>query len=251
MKESFKKQHLKLDEKEKELKEDLFKNTTKVKEELENFLFESEEIIKNNERIDKLIKYYEKSEANPIIKTLSYISEIEGINNKAFIFLYKPMKNMNIHFKEDNNTLEYDNYHFNGITSPTNINIYKDNNYNYTNISWNIEKIFISSEEKDQYKFIIELKNKEKEYTFEGSETNIQISGVEINSEFEFKVKVSLDGLFGEWSKSYKLQLPANNFSFGGNQKNNLTIFGIKNNNNNNLFYFNNQNIPWKKLNKK
>ena len=155
MKESFKKQHLKLEEKEIELKEDLIKNTTKVKEELENFLFESDEIIKNNERIDKLIKYYEKSETNQIIKTLSYISEIEVINNKAFIFLYKPMKNMNIYFKEDNNTLEYDNYHFNGMPPPTNINIYQDNNY--TNLSWKLDETFKNIEENNKCEFIIEL----------------------------------------------------------------------------------------------
>ena len=65
------------------------KTTTKVKEDLENLLFESQEIIKNNERIDKYIKYFEKSKENPLIKTLSYISEIEKCNKSSFVFLYK------------------------------------------------------------------------------------------------------------------------------------------------------------------
>ena len=46
MKESFKNQHDNLNKIEKELKEDLIKNVSKTKEELENFINKSIEIIK-------------------------------------------------------------------------------------------------------------------------------------------------------------------------------------------------------------
>ena len=89
MTESFKKQHEKLRQTENDLKADLRKKVTELKENLENFLTESDEILKGNERINKVIKFYEKSEINSIIKSLSYISEIEKNNTRANDFLLK------------------------------------------------------------------------------------------------------------------------------------------------------------------
>ena len=141
MKESFKKQHDNLTKKEKELKEDLINNVSKTKEELQKFINESLDIIKGNEKIGKYIQYYEKNKEKSkplIIKTLSYISEIEKNNQKIFYFINESMKNMNITFNENKNTLEFINYYFNGISSPINIQSYEQNNS--LNISWKIDE---------------------------------------------------------------------------------------------------------------
>ena len=50
------------------------------------------------------------------------------------------MKNMNIAFNESKNTLEYNNYYFNGISSPINIQSNELNN-NCMNISWKIDEL--------------------------------------------------------------------------------------------------------------
>ena len=77
---------------------------------------------------------------------------------------------------------------------------------------------------------------------------------------------MSLNGILGKWSKSYKVQLNKKygNLFGNSNQKNDLSVYGFKfknNNNNNNNYndgFFNNNNnifgndgyyIPWKKLN--
>ena len=62
--ESFKAQHIKLNEKEKNIKSELDLKVTKIKEELEKFLIESNEIIISFERMEKATKYYEKKKIN-------------------------------------------------------------------------------------------------------------------------------------------------------------------------------------------
>ena len=113
--ESFKLQHENLNIKEKELKEDLIKKATEAKQNLENNLIISNEIIKNNDNIEKMIKYFEKNNANKIIRTISYISEIEKNNYKANEFLKKVITNINISYNKNDNILQYSNYTFNGL----------------------------------------------------------------------------------------------------------------------------------------
>ena len=69
MTKSYEKKHEKLIKEENDLKERLNNEVTKVKEKLENFLSESNRVIKINERINKGIQNLEKVEKN-IIKNL-------------------------------------------------------------------------------------------------------------------------------------------------------------------------------------
>ena len=71
---SFEEKHFQLNRIEKELKLDLEKKVTEVKEELENKLSESSKIIISLERIKKAIKYYAKKNINNKIKSFYYIS---------------------------------------------------------------------------------------------------------------------------------------------------------------------------------
>ena len=155
MKESFKKQHEKLIQIENELKDDLQKKVTLVKDDLTKYLFESEDLIKRGEIFDKYIEYYEKGKEKPIIKTLSYISEIENNNDKVVLFLYKTMGNMEISFKEEKNMLEYNDYNFNGLPEPKKIQSNLDNFY--MNISWDIDA-FKYIQDINLYQFRIELR---------------------------------------------------------------------------------------------
>ena len=58
MKEYFIKQHENLTKIEKELNNDLIKKVTVIKDKLENFISESIEIIKGNEKINKYTQYF-------------------------------------------------------------------------------------------------------------------------------------------------------------------------------------------------
>ena len=277
MKESFKKQHDNLIKLEKELKEDLIKNVSKTKEELQNFINESTEIIKCNEKIGQYIKYYEKNKekSNPvIIKTLSYISEIEKNNQKLFYFINESMKNMNITFNENKNTLEYIYYYFNGIPSPINIQSFEQNYY--MNISWKIDVNSKKLRDITQYKYNLEIKDNNKNiYNYEGNQTNIEIRGLINIKEYEFRVRTIYKESYGNWSEYKKIKLlnGYNNFYGNGEQKVNIEVFLVElntnnsfqnnnlvNNNNNSGLFFNssslfnsniNQNknfISWKKI---
>ena len=248
MKESFKKQHDNLTKIEKELKEDLIKNVSKTKEELQNFINKSIEIIKGNEKIGQFTQYYEKNKekSNPVlIKTLSYISEIEKNNQKVFYFINESMKNMNITFNENKNTLEFINYYFNGISSPINIQSYEQNNS--LNISWKIDEYSKKLRDVTQYKYNLEIKDNNNIYKYEGKETNIEIRGLVNNKEYEFRVRTIYKESYGNWSEYKKVQIlnGYNSFSFNplekGEQNANIEVVGVELNKNN-LFQNNNTN---------
>ena len=263
MKESFIKQHENLTKIEKELNNDLIKKVTVIKDKLENFISESIEIIKGNEKINKYTQYFEKNreKSNPdIIKTLSYISEIENNNQKVFHFINESMINMNINFNENTNTLEYIDYYFNGISSPINIQLNEENN-NIINISWKIDEQFKILGKAYQSKFNIEIIDKNNNiYEFEGKETNIEIRNLIYNEDYEFRIRTIYNNEKGIWSEKKKiLKNRYGNFGIFGNaeQNNNLQVYGVafknKDNYNNSLFQ-NNYNIeksftPWKKIN--
>jgi hypothetical protein len=248
MKESFKKQHDNLTKIEKELKEDLIKNVSKTKEELQNFINKSIEIIKGNEKIGQFTQYYEKNKekSNPVlIKTLSYISEIEKNNQKVFYFINESMKNMNITFNENKNTLEFINYYFNGISSPINIQSYEQNNS--LNISWKIDEYSKKLRDVTQYKYNLEIKDNNNIYKYEGKETNIEIRGLVNNKEYEFRVRTIYKESYGNWSEYKKVQIlnGYKSFSFNplekGEQNANIEVVGVELNKNN-LFQNNNTN---------
>lgn len=263
MKESFIKQHENLTKIEKELNNDLIKKVTVIKDKLENFISESIEIIKGNEKINKYTQYFEKNreKSNPdIIKILSYISEIENNNQKVFHFINESMINMNINFNENTNTLEYIDYYFNGISSPINIQLNEENN-NIINISWKIDEQFKILGKAYQSKFNIEIIDKNNNiYEFEGKETNIEIRNLIYNEDYEFRIRTIYNNEKGIWSEKKKiLKNRYGNFGIFGNaeQNNNLQVYGVafknKDNYNNSLFQ-NNYNIeksftPWKKIN--
>ena len=126
---SFEVQRIKLNEKENEIKYELDIKVTKVKEELEKFLIESNDILISCERTEKATKYFKKKNNGNDIRYLYYISEINKNNEKAKELLDKPIKNMKVSLKIDN-TLEFKEYYINEI-DPKEENIIKikeDNN---------------------------------------------------------------------------------------------------------------------------
>ena len=204
----------------------------KTKEELQNFINKSIEIIKCNEKIAKCIQYYEKNKekSNPvIIKTLSYISEIEKNNQKVFYFINESMKNMNITFNENKNTLEYNNYIFNGISSPINIQS-SEKNDNCMNISWKIDEFYKKFMDITQYKYNLEIKdNNNNICNYEGKETNIEIRGLINDKEYEIRVRTIYKESYGIWSEYKKVKLLNRNSLFSNGKSYNIFIKGEPN----------------------
>ena len=112
---SFKLKHEQLIKKEKDMKDKLQTEVTKIKSQLEEYLTLANELIRNYERINKGIKALNKEEENQKInniKNLNYVSKINK-NLKEMNKLTKIlMKNFKINFTEEN--IKYEEYFFNG-----------------------------------------------------------------------------------------------------------------------------------------
>ena len=177
--ESYKIKHEKLTEEENELKDKLKNEVTKIKESLELNMSKISELLRNSERIIKGIKSL--TEENQLIKKLNYVSNINKNQKEINAISRQLMKNLNISFYGDNNTIKYEEYFFNGLPKLKDIQFISKNPHNFK-ISWKIDDINLINLDKNQIKFKVEMKKKnENNYisVYEGTETNCTIKNLE------------------------------------------------------------------------
>ena len=183
--EEYKKQQIELDEK-----------NINMKNELNQFLKESNNVLLSCEKIWKAIENYKIEKDNYEMKTLHYISQIHTNKEDAKNFLKKPIRNLNNFiksynlFKKDN----YNYYYFSGIPIPKNISTYKYGEQLY--ISWSIGEAIFNYE----IKYSVELKMNGKILTYEVNDTNILIDKFDKNGIYEIKVRAFFDDLFSDWT---------------------------------------------------
>ena len=231
---SFEEQRIKLNEKEKALKSELDLNVTKLKDKLEKFYTESNNILSSCEKMIKAIQNYEKNnDNNSTIKTLCYISKVNQVNVEIKELLKKPFHNTEISFENDN-TLNYKNYYINGIPTPKNIKIEKKDNKVF--ISWNIDNSVLDLKD---IKYLIYLKDNIEESKYESFNTNIIIQEFKPDTEYELKICSVVDGNNGDFCEIKKFRTYTPLF---GQLKNDRNLFG------NNVGLFGN-NINMKKDN--
>ena len=118
---SFEIKHEKLIKEENELKEELQNKVTKTKEKLENFLNDSNQVIRISEKIKKGIISLKKDENKNMIKVLSYVAKINSNKNESNSLLVTLMKNLDMSFQEEQTNINYEEYFFN--QRPKNIQI--------------------------------------------------------------------------------------------------------------------------------
>ena len=137
---SFQIKHEKLLKEENEMKEELQNKVTKTKEKLENMLTESNEVIRVCEKINKGIKSLEKDEEKNMIKVLSYVGKMNSNKKDSNSILIKLMENLDMKFQEEQTNIKYEEYFFNGLQNPKNIQI-NDIKLHSANVSWDIDDI--------------------------------------------------------------------------------------------------------------
>ena len=204
---SYELKHEKLIKEEEELKDKLKNKVTKIKEKLENFLYESNQIIKLNEKINKGIKLFEKVEDKNIIKTLSYLSKINQNLKKKSILYDELMKNLNISFKEGENNIKYEEYFFNGIQIPKDIEIKEITCISFK-LFWKIDDIKILNVDNKQIKYKVEIrKDKENEIfnkVYEGNNPNCLIDKLEENTNYEVRICSIFNNISGRYGSIQK-----------------------------------------------
>ena len=198
----------KLQKEEDDLKDKLKNNVTKIKEQLEIAISEANNLIKINEKIIKGVKSLEKEE-KIMIKILSYISQMNKSQKEMKKLFRQLMKNLKISFIEEKSQINYEDYYFNGIPKPKNIE-FKDISTNSVKISWNIDDINILNLDKKELKFRIEIKkeNENKDFiqVYEGKENNFIVNKLEKNTVYKIQICSIYEDLASDWSEIHKIK---------------------------------------------
>ena len=202
----YQKQYEILVKEENELKEKLQNEVTKIKEKLEIFLSECINSIKINEKLNKGIEKMLKEKESRIIKKLSYVSKINKTKKIMNTLILQLMKNINIKFKEEKKNIEYEDYYFNGIPRPSDIDII-DITDNGFNLKWKISTSDFL--DKNKIKFRVDIKKKDDknyEKTYEGADTNCKIDNLKEKTDYEFKLCTLYNNSFNNWSEIYNVR---------------------------------------------
>jgi len=126
-----------------------------------------------------------------MIKILTYVSkinknekEIKKLNNTC-------MRNIKINFEEKENKIKYEEYFFNGIPTPKNIE-FKDIEGNSFKVYWKIDDINILNIDKNKINFKIEIKKENSDNNFikvyEGNDMNYLINNLDSNTNYEIRI---------------------------------------------------------------
>ena len=207
LKKSYQKKYEKLLKEENDLKENLQNKVTKTKEQLENFLIEINENIRINNRINKGIKKLENEKS--MIHILSYISKInvsKKIMKKLNIEL---MKNIKFSYEEDKSNIKYEEYYFNGMVKPKNIE-FKDAGTTNLKIIWNIDDMNLIDIDKNQIKYIIEMRKENNNDNFkeiyQGNDCNFIVDNLSGGTIYEFRICSFYNNTYGEYSEIQKIK---------------------------------------------
>jgi len=181
----------KLKKEEEDLKEKLKTEVTKIKEQLEINTSEVDNLIKVNEKLKKGINSLEKEE-KILIKILSYVSKINKNQKEMRKLFQELMKNLKISFIEKESTIKYEEYYFNGIPIPKNIE-FKEIGTNSFKVLWNIDDINLVNINKKEVKYKLEIRKENSKEDFnqiyEGKDNNFFVNiELEKNTCYEISI---------------------------------------------------------------
>ena len=196
----------KLNKEENDLKEKLKTVVTKIKEKLELSLTEVKNLSKINDKIKKGIKTLENEDKN-MNKILSYITKINKSQKEMRQLFQELMKNIKISYIEEESLIKYEEYYFNGIPIPQNIE-FKDIEYFSFKVFWNIEIIKQLNIDNKKIKYKIEIRKENEKFIQINTEynTNYLINNLEANTNYEIRICSVYKDIISNWSKIYKIK---------------------------------------------
>ena len=199
----------KLKKEEEDLKEKLKNEVTKIKEKLEINFSKVNSLLKTYEKIVKGIQSFEKEE-KIIIKNLSYVSRISKNQKEMRAVFQQLIKNLKISFVENENTIKYEEYYFNGIPIPKDIE-FKDIETNSFKVLWKIDDFNILNVDKKEIKYKLEIKkdNSKEDFIqiYEGNENSYIVNkNIQKNTNYEIRICSIYKDIYSLWSEIYKIQ---------------------------------------------
>jgi len=119
------------------------------------------------------------------------------------------MRNIKISFEEKDNKIKYEEYFFNGIPSPKDIE-FKDIDINSLRVNWKIEDINILNKDKNKIKFKIEIRKENSDDNFnkiyEGNEMNYLINNLDNNTNYQIRICSVYNNINSIWSEIKKFK---------------------------------------------
>ena len=206
----YEERHNKLLIEENNLKEKLQNEVTKTKEQFENYISKCNELLKISERINKGIKIFQNEKEKSIMKSLSYVSNINNNKKNIKLLLSKMMKNIKIKFSEKENDIQFEEYYFNGIPIPQNIE-FRDITSNGFKVFWKIDNNKMKNiDNNNKIIFNVEIRkeNSNKIFTsvYKDSKYNCTINNLKINKYYEIRICSIYNNLTSEWSNLKKVK---------------------------------------------
>ena len=202
--------HENLIKEENELKDKLKNEVTKIKENLDIDLSKINEIIRKAERIIKGLKILLEDKDVKMIKKLNYISNINK-NLKQMRFMnQKLMKNLKIIFNENKNNIIFDEYYFNGLQMPKDIQ-FSEINTNSFKISWKKDEIKIKNKDVNDYnemKYKVEIRKNNNKFklVYEGNNNKCEINDLEEDTNYEIRICSFYNNINSNWTEIYKIK---------------------------------------------
>ena len=205
---SFELKHEKLIKEEKEIKDKLVNEFTKIKEKLEEHLSLTNSLIRNYEKINKGIQKFDKEEQDNninLLKKLTYISKLNKNQKEMSKISQILMKNLKLDFIDDK--IKYEEYYFNGLSIPKNIQI-NDIKYNNCHISWKIDDINILNIDKNKIKYKIEIRKENEQFNsiYENNNMNYNINKLESNTNYEIRICTIYNNIHSNYSDIIKFK---------------------------------------------
>ena len=138
------------------------------------------------------------------MKILSYVSKINKNKREIISLSQKLMKNLKISFSKEENKIKYEEYCFNGIPIPINIE-FKDIGTTNFQLKWDLEK---ANFENNEIKYKIELRKENEKFSkvYEGNNTYCTIDNLNFNTNYEIRICSIYKDLEGEWTKIQKVK---------------------------------------------
>ena len=151
----------------------------------------------------------EKEEEKNMLKILSYVSKINKNKKEMKSLFQELMKNLEISFQEEQTNIKYNEYYFNGIQIPKDIE-FKEIGTNSFKVLWNIDKIKIRNIDNDKIKYRVEIrrenKNEKFRQVYEGSDSNCLIENLTKDTNYEIRICSIYNDLIGAFSKIVKIK---------------------------------------------
>ena len=119
------------------------------------------------------------------------------------------MRNIKVEYQQENNTIKYEEYYFNGIQTPKDIEV-SNIAFNSVDLNWKIDNINILHLNNKEIKFRVEMRKKNKKFIqiYEGKENKCKIETLKIDKDYEFKVCSIYNDLMSSWSEIVKMKTP-------------------------------------------